>query len=40
MIGEEEYVCPLCGLVLSSLTAFHRHVHGEHKETRQKPKQG
>ena len=40
MLKEEEYACPLCGLVLGSLTAFHRHVHREHKDTARERKQG
>jgi hypothetical protein len=25
MIHPEEYLCPLCGLILPSLAAFHQH---------------
>ena len=25
MIPADHYICPLCGLVLPSLTAFHQH---------------
>lgn len=31
MIHPAEYVCPLCGLMLDSLTAFHRHVEKQHE---------
>jgi uncharacterized C2H2 Zn-finger protein len=32
MIRENEYICPKCGLVLGSLTEFHRHVEKKHGE--------
>ncbi len=32
MIHPEEYICPKCGLVLESLTAFHKHVKKEHSQ--------
>lgn len=31
MIHDSEFICPLCGLVLSSLAAFHRHVARDHE---------
>jgi len=31
MILPEDYICPTCGLVLDSLTAFHRHYKKEHE---------
>jgi len=25
MLHEHEFICPICGLVIPSLTAFHQH---------------
>jgi uncharacterized C2H2 Zn-finger protein len=38
ILRDDDWVCPLCGKVLSSLTEFSRHVRSEHKETEQKRK--
>ena len=32
MIQDHEYICPKCGIILDSLTAFHRHVEKVHSE--------
>jgi hypothetical protein len=32
MLNFEEYICPLCGLVLSSLFGFHKHVREQHED--------
>lgn len=31
MIRDENLICPLCGLVLSSLAAYHRHYTKVHE---------
>ena len=31
MILDHEYICPKCGLILDSLTMFHKHYAKEHK---------
>lgn len=36
MLKEEEYICPKCGAICDSLTAFHKHVEKEHDEPRKK----
>jgi hypothetical protein len=34
MITLDEFVCPLCGVILSSLTQYHRHYDREHTSDR------
>ena len=31
MIRPDEYICPVCGLVLPSLTSYHHHYYKKHK---------
>lgn len=31
MLLHEEYICPICGLICESLTAYHKHVEKDHK---------
>lgn len=38
MIQDHEYVCPKCGMVCDSLTAFHRHVKKEHEDAKKQNK--
>ena len=38
LVGEE-FICPLCGLVLHSLTAFHQHVAQAHEAQKKSPSQ-
>lgn len=33
IVHEDEYICPKCGAVCSSLTAYHKHYEKEHKKS-------
>ena len=32
LLSESDYICPHCGLVCHSLTAFHQHVKRVHEK--------
>ena len=36
MLRPNEFCCPICGAVLDSWTAFHRHVAKQHEPKKEK----
>ena len=36
MIHPSEFVCPLCGLIFTTWTDFHRHVARQHEPKKEK----
>ena len=32
MLNDQDFICPLCGLVLSSLFRFHKHIRDQHED--------
>ena len=37
MLHPSEFICPICGAVLETWTAFHRHVAKQHERKKEKP---
>ena len=35
MLHDHEYICPICGLIYESLTAYHKHANKDHKNLKE-----